>query len=192
MASRKEDGNKREKTRKKQWNYDRTEEPVFLVKYEAHDGRWFRSGRVVFDSLEERITIRLPWRVAWGKWGFRVHVPHWRESFMALRKIDQAIDAAASKSATVAEATQWPQLLEYLTASVYPDGSRRQQSSLVALCDGPLWRCCLSDRDNGRVLWKSGATLVDALEAIELSLLGDDPSEWRRSSDAGREKKKRS
>jgi len=62
----------------------------------------------------------------------------------------------------------------------------------VALCDGPLWRCCLSDRDNGRVLWKSGATLVDALEAIELSLLGDDPSEWRRSSDAGREKKKRS
>lgn len=190
MASKYEDGKGRAKTSKRQWGFDRVERPVFEMKFEAHDGRWYRSGRVVFDSLEERITIRLPWRSSWGQWGFRVHCPNYQESFMALRKIDLAIDAVQARGASVPEATTWPQLLEYLTATSYPDKSSRQTSSLVVLCDGPAWRVCLSDKDNGRVLWKTGATLVEALDALELALLGDDPTDWRRSAEASGKKRK--
>jgi len=107
-----------------------------------------------------------------------------------LRRIDHSFDAAKSKSASVADAVEYPQMIEYLTAERYPDGSARKPSSLVVLCDGQSWRVCLSDRDNERVLWKAGPTLKDALEAIELSLLGDDPTEWRRSADAQGKKKK--
>jgi len=170
----------------------REEVPVLEFKFEDHDGRWYGSGRVVFDSLSMPMTIRLPWNPALGQWSYKTSVPGFREAFMALKKIDTAFDAKAARGTSVADSGVYPQILEYLSQTTYPDGSKRETSSLVVLCDGASWRVCLSDRDNQRVMWKTGATLVDALEAVELSLLGDDPSDWRRSADASGGRKKRS
>jgi len=168
----------------------REEVPVFEFKFEDHDGRWYGSGRVVFDSLSMGLTIRLPWEPALGQWSYKTTVPGFRSAFMALKKITTEFDAKVARGASVADAGVYPQILEYLSQTLYPDGSKRETSSLVVLCDGAAWRVCLSDRDNQRVMWKTGATLVDALEAVELALLGDDPSDWRRSAEASGKRRK--
>lgn len=169
---------------------DREEVPVLEFKYEDHDGRWYGSGWVIFDSLSMPLTIRFRWRPAGGQWEWRASLPGLRSAGMALRKISTDFDAAVARGATVPETATWPQLLEHLVLSKYPDGAPRQTSSLVVLCDGQAWRVCLSDRDNARVMWKTGNTLLEALDSVELALLDDDPSHWRRSAEASGKRRK--
>lgn len=109
---------------------------------------------------------------------------------MALRKIDQGVQERANGGVTVADAADLPLILEHLAADKYPDGSKRQTSSLIIVSDGSSWRVCLSDKDNSRTMWKTGPTLQEALQAIELSLMADDPSEWRRSAEASGKRRK--
>jgi len=168
----------------------REEVPVLEFKFEDHDGRWFGSGRVIFDSLTMPLTINLPWQPASGQWGYLITLPEWRLNFMALRKITSDFDTRVARGATVPEAGAWPQLLEHLVLDKYPDGTARQTSSLVVLCDGSQWRVCLSDKDNARVMWKTGTTVTEALDSIELALLEDDPSHWRRSAEASGKRRK--
>lgn len=109
---------------------------------------------------------------------------------MALRKLEQGVVSGGSRGVSVTDAGAYPQVLEYLASAVYPDGSPRQTSSLVIVSDGQAWRVCLSDKDNSRVMWKTGGTLVEALEAVELALMADDPSDWRRSAEASGKRRK--
>ena len=192
MASRYEDGNRRNKVRAKKWGWDRREVPVFEVKLRAHDGRYYRSGRVVFDSLEGRITLKVPWRPAWGFRGWFKNISGSEGGAVALRKIDQATDAVAFEGLSVGDVKEYTTIVEYLAVSKYPDGQARQTSSLVVLCDGRAWRVCLSDRDNGRTMWKTGQTLLEALEALELGLVADDPGDWRKAAAVDQKQKKRS
>lgn len=80
------------------------------------------------------------------------------------------------------DALDWPGIVEYLTATVYPDGQAREPSALIVVSDGSSWRVCLSDKDNGRTLWKAGVTLLDALQAVEEAVKADDPGVWRQSA----------
>jgi hypothetical protein len=161
----------------------REEVPVLKILWAEADGRGYGSGKMVIDILTSPIRLILPWNPAGGRWEWLQSLKCRKDCAMALRKIDQSFDAAKAQSTTVADAGSYPQIIEHLACAVYPDGSKRQTSSLVVLCDGQGWRVCLSDRDNGRVMWKAGPTLSEALEAIELALLGDDPADWRRAAD---------
>ena len=109
---------------------------------------------------------------------------------MALRKIQTDISATRAAGASVPETADYPQMLEYLTSPAYPDGTKREMSVLIVACDGPVWRVALTDKDNGRIMWKTGQSLPDALSAIELALLDDDPSHWRRAADSPRKRGK--
>jgi len=168
----------------------REEMPVKEIKWAEADGRYYGSGKVVIDIL----TSPISWRADWvpDKYDWRPVCPPGtlRSAGMALRKLDQAIDTARAKGATVADAGEYPLMLEYLCSNTYPDGSKRETSSLVVVSDGSSWRVCLSDRDNARVMWKTSPTLQDALQAIELALMADDPGDWRRSAEASGKRRK--
>jgi len=111
---------------------------------------------------------------------------------MALKKIQTDIAARTAAGVTIDDAASYPQVIEYLTAEAYPDGSKRVTSTLVIVCDGAAWRVGLSDKDNARIMWKQGSTLVGALESVELALMDDDPSHWRKAYDGPKGKPKRS
>jgi len=190
MASSKQDGNRREKTTTRPKFRGREEVPIRELKYAEADGRYYGSGRAVFDILTVPVTLVLPWRASTGNPVQGIPAALRKGLGMALRKLDQDFGQRTAKGATVTDAGDYPLMLEYLCSTSYPDGSKRDTSSLVIVSDGSAWRVCLSDRDNGRVMWKTAATLLDALQAIELSLMADDPSDWRRSAEASGKRKK--
>jgi len=111
---------------------------------------------------------------------------------MALRKITQAAAGAAQSGPGMADREAWPNLLEYLTVDKYPDGSKREVSSLVILADATGWRGCLSDKDNGRTLWRTATTVEGLLLALEEAAGLDDESQWRQSAAAKWKGKKKS
>lgn len=169
-------------------------EEIPCREFTREDGtvRYYGSGWAVFTECSGRVVLRIRW-VPHGR------DIHWvpsaasrREACVALKKIQQALHSPGSSTPGHVDAGVWPSLLEYLSVSSYPDGSPRQTSSLIVLADGNAWKVCLSDKDNGRVLWKSGPTLQEALESVELALMADDPADWRRSAEATGAKRKRS
>lgn len=168
----------------------REQVPLFDVKYAEADGRYYGTGRAVFDILTAPVSCSVPWEPC--RFDHHKGIPHSvrRELAMALKKVDQAVQQRQGGAVTVADAEELPLILEHLTAEAYPDGSKRQTSSLVVVSDGGSWRVCLSDKDNGRVMWKSGPTLQDAFQAIELALMADDPGDWRKSADASGKRRK--
>lgn len=168
----------------------REELPVIEMKFAEADGRYYGSGRAVFDILTAPITLVLPWQFVGLNPHPTIRSDERKEVVMALRKLEQGVASSQSRGVNVADAGAYPQVLEYLASDKYPDGSSRQTSSLVIVSDGQAWRVCLSDKDNQRVMWKTGATLVEALEAIELALMADDPSDWRRSAEASGKRRK--
>jgi len=190
VASRYSDGNKRSNRPYKPYYDGRDEIPWKEFNYDDGTARYYGSGRVVFDTSDGTISVRLPLttrngRVLWG-------VPYEtrRSAAVALRKIQTDIAATRAAGASVPETADYPQVLEYLTSPTYPDGAKRELSVLIVACDGPAWRVCLTDKDNGRVMWKTGVTLPDAISAIELALLDDDPSHWRKAADGNQKRRK--
>lgn len=181
-------GGNRKKS-KQRWN-GREELPVNEVQYVEADGRYFLSGRAVFDILTVPIRVVVPWTP--GNWEPHYGVPRdlRRELAMALKKVEMGASQKAAGQVAVTDADALPLILEYLMTEAYPDGSKRVTSSLVVVSDGSSWRVCLSDKDNSRVMWKSGPTLLDALQAVEMGLMADDPSDWRRSADASVKRRK--
>lgn len=75
--------------------------------------------------------------------------------------------------------TEYPALCEYLYGEEYPDGSRRQRSTLTLMAgDAVGVKVVLNDRDQGRSLWATGSDLEDCLLALEAMLQYDD-CPWR-------------
>jgi hypothetical protein len=77
-----------------------------------------------------------------------------------------------------------PALVEFLTECLTEEGVARVTSTLGVSCEDGVWKVCLTDRAQAGQkfdfkMWKSGASLLDALKALDEDLQGGSP-EWRR------------
>ena len=88
-------------------------------------------------------------------------------------------------------AKSYPAVYEYMTASVYPDGTTRKTSTLTLFCEDGQLKVCLSDKDRNAVLFSAGKGLKQALGALE-GLLESDATPWRvgRGEGPGGQKKR--
>lgn len=73
---------------------------------------------------------------------------------------------------------RWPTLWLHLTQTSYPDGDKREPSTLLLfLQDGSLKAMC-RDKDGDRCLWAAARSLVGVLDAID-GALADPEADWR-------------
>lgn len=75
-------------------------------------------------------------------------------------------------------------LLDYLTMLVDP-GGERQTSTLTIFAEEGQWKVCLSDRETGMVLFRSGETLFATLDALEKACTSG-RADWRAKKGDGR------
>jgi len=73
-----------------------------------------------------------------------------------------------------------PALVEHLTSDKWDDGEVRAASTLLLFVDQGEWKCCLNDRDGGRVAFTTGTTVAGLLGALEEALQAG-RVEWRAS-----------
>jgi hypothetical protein len=71
-----------------------------------------------------------------------------------------------------------PALVEFLTTDVWPDGTARRPGTVLLFCDDYRIKACLSDRDQGLVLFLTCEGLFCALDACE-EALRDPRADWR-------------
>lgn len=154
--------------------------------------RVYASGTAVVEMRAMPIVVRLRCRPIHGVirlvWPTRTR----EDDVMALRKMAGESFPRVAGSATLGDTSTWPCLIEYLTATSYPDGVARQVSSLIIVADTSGWRGCVSDKDNERTMWRSAATLEALLLELEQALAVDDPASWRAAGGGFRGRKKRS
>lgn len=101
---------------------------------------------------------------------------------MAISKRDK--ERMSATEPLVAEACtvmlRYPMVWEFLTATVFSDGSPRTAPTLLFYIDGKLLKACLNDRAEGLVAFASGSSLTAILEALEAGL-AEDTLDWRKS-----------
>lgn len=168
------------------------EVPLYTIEFAEADALVYGSGRAEVVMLGVPIILRMPVEVNGDCPSLVLRTASKRADVMALRKIVGAVGSSVGGGPGVADAKTWPTLVEYLTATVYPDGSVRVPSALVVVADSSGWRGCLSDKDNQRCLWKVADTLEGLLLALEEAAASDDPGAWRQSSEGKWKGKKRS
>ena len=71
-----------------------------------------------------------------------------------------------------------PALHEFLTLGRHPDGSTRRTATLTIFVDCGAFKTYLNERETGCSLCASGASVNDALSALEVLLEGENPP-WR-------------
>jgi hypothetical protein len=71
-----------------------------------------------------------------------------------------------------------PAVHEFLVTEANPDGSVRRTSTLTIFAEGGSWKVFLNERDTGASLCASGATVSDALSALEV-MLEQEVVPWR-------------
>lgn len=74
--------------------------------------------------------------------------------------------------------TMFPALLEFLTASRWPDGVPRQPGTLLMFFDQGKCKACLSDRDQSLVGFVTADGLADAILTVE-HVLAAGEVDWR-------------
>lgn len=107
-----------------------------------------------------------------------------------LRRRDQS-PASSSAGASLEAcplAVSYAAVVEHLSATTYPDGSRRVGSTLMVFIDSGTVKACLNDRDQGLAAWVSSGSLTGVLEALERGLVSDS-LDWRQPPQ-GRGKKR--
>jgi len=154
--------------------------------------RWYGTGTAEVVVTGFPITVRMPWKFDSGRirWGLAASVR--REMAMALRKITKVEGSPAVSGPGAEDAVLWPVLWQYLTATTYPDGEARETSSIIIVADAGGWRGCLSDKDNGRTMWKTANTVEGLLQLLEEGAASDDPSAWRAAGGGFKNRRKRS
>jgi len=73
-----------------------------------------------------------------------------------------------------------PAIWEYLVSERWEDGTARRTSTMTIFVEEGRVKLCLNDRQGQRSLWVSGATLLDALDALE-GHLEQGTGDWRRN-----------
>lgn len=108
---------------------------------------------------------------------------------MALVKLTDTFGAAGTGTAVPPkDSAKYPLLWEHLSEARWPDGTARETSTVIVVADNGGWRGCLSDKANGLVMWKTGASLQALLDALEGGLRSPDPREWRKASAPAKKK----
>jgi len=76
------------------------------------------------------------------------------------------------------ERGDFPRLVEYLEATTWEDGGRRETATLMLLVEDGWLKGCLNDRANGCSLWVSSDSLAGLMDTLEGHLDRGD-GEWR-------------
>jgi len=76
-------------------------------------------------------------------------------------------------------AAAYPAVWEYVTVRLWR-GQVRQTSTLLFFREDGQWKVCCSDRDTDRVLFRSGDSIHEALDALEKALASP-RADWRQS-----------
>jgi len=171
---------------------DGGESPCLVRHYAEGDIRYYGSGtvEVVLHCLP--IIMRVHWRRDGRAVRWAVDDTKRREACMALKKVAAAATGAKGGGPGITDQGDYPLILEYLTSTVFDDGSAREPSAMIIVADASGWRGCISDKDNGRTLWKAASSVGELLVTLELALSEDDPSAWRQAAGAKGKGKKRS
>jgi len=103
---------------------------------------------------------------------------------------EKAVQAHVESLAVTAFGKKHPQLLEYLSLTVYEGGEKRQTSTLTIFVEDGFVKLCLNDRDAARTGWVAETTLEEAMKTLEGKLVSGQV-EWRKSwsGSAGGKKK---
>lgn len=128
-------------------------------------------GRVIFTQQAPRVMTQDQWGMLRGEVAL---------SFLKSHAEKDAKSVGTASKEGQAFIKQFAAIMEYLSASKYPDGSERTTSTLTFFADDNVCKVVLNDRDQGKSLWSSGATPLDALVALEAMLRAGE-GEWRAS-----------
>ena len=71
-----------------------------------------------------------------------------------------------------------PTVLQYLQNDTYEDGSPRRTSTITLFVEDGRVKACLNDRDNDRTCFVTAESLLDVLDALEVSVL-DEGTVWK-------------
>lgn len=151
----------------------------------------YGTGTAVIELVDLPIVVRFPITLKPQSWYWGVSAPRRKELTMALRKILPQSGQKAASGPGIADGSDFPTLIEYLTQTVYPDGSKRETAALIIVADAGGWRGCLSDKDNQRSLWKAADSVLGLLMALEQAAAEDDPGAWRQQGGVSNKGKKR-
>lgn len=166
------------------------EHPVRTYHYAEGAMRLYGTGTATIELVDLPIVVRVPLTLRPTSWYWAVSSTRRKELTMALKKVLQQTGQRTAAGPGVTDGGDFPTLIEYLTATQYPDGSKRETSSLIVVADAGGWRGCLSDKDNGRSLWKASDSVLGLLMALEQAAAEDDPAAWRQQgSTAGKRRK---
>lgn len=168
------------------------EQPVHVQTFGEGEMSLYGSGQVEVRLGVLPIVVRMPVRVVGGRIRWSVAAESRRELSMALRKVITPAGGPAASGPGAEDVTSWPNLWEHLTATQYPDGTARETSSIIIVADVSGWRGCLSDKDNGRTMWKTASSVEGLLLALEEGAAADDPSAWRAAGGGLKNRRKRS
>ncbi len=104
---------------------------------------------------------------------------------MALKRRVVTSDGSGQPLASYAScklAERFPTLWEFLTLSLWPDGTERCTGTMTLMAEGGMVKAALNDRDVSASCFVSGKTFTSLLEAIEKGLDGES-LEWRAKRD---------
>lgn len=87
-------------------------------------------------------------------------------------------NSSAGESFDESDLILLPTLLEFLSLPAWPDGTVRVLGTLLLFVEGTRLKCCLSDRDQGLVLFLTAESTSGLLSLAE-DALKDPKADWR-------------
>lgn len=140
----------------------------------------------VFKTVEEAWEAYELLRLLHAGWDIVLPLPSYlkeRTVIMAgefLKKRVVASDAVKSRALKIeaGDLKAFPALVDFLCAEEWPDGSERKPGTLLLFMDQGKVKACLSDRDQGLVLFFTVPSLALVLEAAD-DVLKDGEADWR-------------
>lgn len=79
---------------------------------------------------------------------------------------------------------RWPLLYEHLTSTQWEDGKNRETSTVLLFAEGGVFKACLNDRAEGRVVFLADQSFLGVLDALEAGLRVG-PLDWRQRQGKG-------
>ena len=91
-------------------------------------------------------------------------------------------------AASAEDSARWPALLEFVSADVWPGGESRETGMVMVFVEGGRLKACLSDRDQGLVLFVVADSVGGLFDALEGNLVAGN-GDWRRQRERAPRKK---